>query len=156
MCIRPRGPAASAPALRTVSRAVPAAPASMGAAATHSASRRITLATALYRSGATTVSSTWPPPASLPTSVPVSIVLTKLEMVFAMRSATAMPASGMEVTVLSPWRTPGPTAPPHCLAGITSTTSVMSYVTLPSAYLTTLNAKGTARLASKGTEFYRS
>lgn len=71
-------------------------------------------------------------------------------MASAMRPATATPANGMGVTVPSLWRTPGPTAPPHFPAGITSTTNVMSCATRLSAYLTILNARGTARHASKG------
>lgn len=52
-------------------------------------------------------------------------------------------------TVPSPWRTPGPIAPPRCPAGSTSTTSATSCATRPSACLTTLNARRVARHASK-------
>lgn len=156
MCIPPQDPAASAPIPRTVNQAVPAAPASMGAVATLSASLLITLAIALHHSGAATVNSTQPPPASLLPPASVSTALTKLGMASATRPATAMPASGMEVTVPSPWRTPGPIAPPRFPAGTTSTTSVMSYATQLSACLTTSNARGTARHASKGSRLCRS
>lgn len=148
MSTRPQGPAASAPTPRSASWAVPAAPASTGEAASRSASPRITPASALHRSGAAAVSSTQPPPAPHRPPVTASIVPTKLGTASAMRPATATPASGTGVTVPSPWRTPGPTAPPHCPAGTTSTTSATSCATRPSACSTTLSARGTARRAS--------
>lgn len=67
-----------------------------------------------------------------------------------MSPATATRASGMEVTVPSPWRTRGPTAPLPYAAGTTSITSVTSNATRPNASLTTLNARAAARRASKG------
>lgn len=129
-------------------QAVPVAPASTGAAATLSASLLITLAIVPLRFGAATANSIQSPPAARLPPVSANIAPTKLEMASVTRLATAMPASGMGVTVPSLWRTPGPTAPPHSPAGITSTTSVMSCATQPSASLTTLNARGTARHAS--------
>lgn len=149
MCTLPPGPAASARTPRTASQAAPVAPANMEAPAILSANLLITLAAALRHSGAATVSSTQPPPAPLLLPVRVSTVLTRLGMASVMRPATVTPANGMEVTAPSLWRTPGPTAPPHFAAGSTSTTSVMSCVTLQSACLTTLNARGIARPASK-------
>lgn len=149
MCIPPRGPAASARTPRTASQVAPVTPASTEAPAILSANLLITLAAALRRSGAATVSCTRPPPAPLLLPVRVSTALTRLGTASVMRSATAMPASGMEGTAPSLWRTPGPTAPPRFAAGSISTTSVMSSATLQSACLTTLNARGTARPASK-------
>lgn len=61
MCTRPQDPAASAPTPRTASPAVPVTPASMGAAATLSASLLTTRASALHHSGAAAVNSTQPP-----------------------------------------------------------------------------------------------
>lgn len=148
MCILPRDPAASARTPRTVSQAAPVTPANMEAPAILSASLLTILVAALRRSGAATVSSTQPPPAPLLPPVRVSTALTRLGTASVMRPATVTPASGMEVTVPSLWRTPGPTAPPRSAAGSTSTTSVMSSATLQSACLTTSNARGTARPAS--------
>lgn len=121
----------------------------MGAPAILSASLLTIPAAALRRSGAATANSTQPPPAPLLLPVRVSTAPTRLGMASVTRPAIVMPASGMEVTVPSLWRTPGPTAPPLFAAGNTSTTSVMSSATPQSACLTTLSARGIARRASK-------
>lgn len=65
MCTQSQDLAASAPTLRTAHQVVPAAPASMGVAATLSASLLITLASVLHHSGAATVNFTQPPLAPL-------------------------------------------------------------------------------------------